>query len=56
MDHNRHKVKRQRSNKRLESSPKMNEQNLHHQHCHMDGRALFPLSISTLVLDMTAKG
>lgn len=39
MDQNRHKVKRQRSNKRLESSPKMNEQNLHHQHCHMDGRA-----------------
>lgn len=56
MDQNRHKVKRQRSNKRLESSPKMNKQNLHHQHSPHGRESSFPLPISTLVLDMTAKG
>lgn len=32
MDRNRHKVKRQRSNKRPKSPPRRNKQNLHHLH------------------------
>jgi hypothetical protein len=58
MDQNRHKVKRQRvkkKKKKLESSPRLNKQNLHHQHWPHGQENSFPPPNSTLVLDMTAK-
>jgi hypothetical protein len=53
MDANRHKVKRQRSNKRLKSPPKKNKQNLH-QHSPR-GQKIALLPNSNLALEVIAK-